>query len=144
MLVLLEICTVLVQGKYISSFKHKNAKSCRSLFCIDRYHCFAGREASRAMAKFSFDESDLCRSDIDDLGPFEKSTLDDWVDKYKYYKSYPIVGRVSCPPRDLNLTLEDLTHFKGYQSVPEGRIDAPIYVLINGKVLDVSYGGKEM
>lgn len=111
---------------------------------LHRYHCFAGREASRAMAKFSFDEAELSRWDIDDLGPFERSALDDWFDKYKYLKCYPIVGKVSEPPRDLKMTIEDLEKYNGCQAVPQGRVDAPIYVGINGKIIDVSYGGKDM
>ena len=34
--------------------------------------------------------------------------------------------------------------FRGYQDVPLGRIHAPIYMSIKGKVLDVSFGGVEM
>lgn len=108
------------------------------------YHCFAGREASRAMARLSFDEVDLNSLNLDDLSPFDKSNLDDWVDKFKYYKCYPIVGKVSLPPPARQFTREELNGYKGSQEVPKGRIDAPIYMTINGKVLDVSYGGKEM
>jgi membrane-associated progesterone receptor component len=32
------------------------------------YHLFAGREASRALAKMSFDEEDLNNEDLSDLG----------------------------------------------------------------------------
>ena len=35
------------------------------------YNCFAGREATRAMAKLSFDEAELSNLDTSDLGPFE-------------------------------------------------------------------------
>ena len=35
------------------------------------YNCFAGREATRAMAKLSFDESELSNLDTFDLSPFE-------------------------------------------------------------------------
>jgi len=108
------------------------------------YHCFAGRDSSRAMARLSFDEEDLSNTDLSDLGPFEKSQLDDWVQKFKYFKCYPIVGRVSAPPTQRDFKRGELAAFKGLQEVPEGRIDAPIYVGINDKVLDVSYGGKEM
>jgi hypothetical protein len=64
---------------------------------ISRYNCFAGRDATRAMAKLSFEEIDLSNSNIDDLGPFELSTLEDWFSKFKDYKCYPIIGRVSKP-----------------------------------------------
>lgn len=109
------------------------------------YHCFAGREASRAMARLSFEEEDLANPRVDDLGPFERSTLDDWIQKFKYYKCYPVVGRVSAPPAPRDFKREELLAFSGTQTeVPEGRVDAPIYLAINGTVLDVSYGGKAM
>jgi len=107
------------------------------------YHCFAGREASRAMAKLSFEESELSNLDLSDLGSFEKNQLDEWYDKFKHYKNYPIVGRVSSPAKNLKLTVSELAAYKGLQEVPVGRVDAPIYVGIKGKILDVSYGGKE-
>eukprot|EP01038_Epipyxis_sp_PR26KG_P011249 gene11249-15093_t len=108
------------------------------------YHCFAGRESSRAMAKLSFEEEDLASMDLSDLGVFERTNLEGWIQKFKHYKCYPIVGRVSIPPKNLSFTRSELKEFKGLQAVPEGRVDAPIYLAINGKVLDVSYGGKEM
>ena len=77
-------------------------------------------------------------------GPFERSTLNDWIEKFKHYKCYPIVGKVSVAPPQKEFRREELFNFKGLQEVPEGRIDAPIYLGINGKVIDVSYGGKEM
>ena len=115
-----------------------------SYMLIHSYNCFAGREASRAMAKMSFEESELCSVETADLGPYEKSVLNDWYEKFKYYRSYPTVGKVSIPPTDLKLTVADLKGYDGKQSIPEGRIDAPIYISIKRKIYDVSYGGKEM
>ena len=107
------------------------------------YHCFAGREASRAMAKMSFDEADLADGlHLDDLGPFDRSILEDWYQKFKYYKCYPMVGKVSLPPTGLELTVAELGAFDGKQAVPSDRVDAPIYIAIRGTILDVSYGGK--
>jgi len=109
------------------------------------YHCFAGREASRAMARLSFEEEDLANPNVDDLGPFDRSTLDDWIQKFKYYKCYPVVGKVSYPPASKVFKREELTQFNGGQeSTDLKRVDVPIYVGINGKVVDVSYGGKAM
>lgn len=109
------------------------------------YHCFAGRNATRAMAKLSFDEEDLSNQKIDDLGPFERSTLEDWYEKFKYYKCYPIIGKYSIPPTNLTFTKEELLNYKGLQEVNDvSRIDTPIYMAIKKNVLDVSYGGKEM
>lgn len=108
------------------------------------YHCFAGREASRAMALLSFDESELANPRVDDLGAFGRGNLDDWYEKFKHYKSYPVVGRVSFPPTDLKLTREQLKEYDGTGPKPEGREDAPIYIGLGGNIFDVSYGGKEM
>lgn len=107
------------------------------------YHCFAGREASRAMAKMSFDEEELSNMNITDLGPFDRNILGDWYEKFKYYKCYPVVGKVSVPPSELSLSLEELSKYDGKQDVPEDRVDAPIYIAIKGDILDVSYGGKD-
>lgn len=108
------------------------------------YHCFAGRDASRAMAKYCFDEKELSNPNISDLGPFERSMLESWVQKFKYYKCYPVVGKMSEPPVSRVFTREELKAFNGTQEVPKDRVDAPIYVALGGKVFDVSYGGKEM
>lgn len=107
------------------------------------YHCFAGRDASRAMAKFSFDEDILANPDISDLGPFERSMLDDFIHKFKYYRCYPVIGKISTPPASKTFTRAELSAFKGDQEVPTNRVDAPILVGVSGKVFDVSYGGKE-
>ena len=96
------------------------------------------------MAKFSFEEKELSSTKLDDLGAFERSTLQDWYDKFKIYRSYPIVGRTSIPPTDLRLTRSALRQYDGKQPVPEGRVNAPIYIGIGGKIFDVSYGGVEM
>jgi membrane-associated progesterone receptor component len=108
------------------------------------YNCFAGRDATRAMAKLSFEEIDLSNSNVDDLGSFELGILEDWYIKFKDYKCYPIMGRVSKPIAFKDYTLTELLEFKDVAVVPEGRLDAPIFMGINGKVIDVSYGGKEM
>lgn len=108
------------------------------------YHCFAGRDSTRAMAKLSFEEEDLANPCVDDLGPFERSNLTDWYEKFKYYKCYPVMGKVSTPPNFREFSKEQLAEYKGQQPVLENRVDAEIYLAIKGKVLDVSYGGKEM
>lgn len=55
------------------------------------YALFAGRDASRALAKMSFEESDLT-GDISGLGPFELDALQDW--EYKFMSKYVKVGTV--------------------------------------------------
>lgn len=50
---------------------------------------FAGRDASRALAKMSFEASDLT-GDISGLGPFEVEALQEW--EYKFKSKYVTVG----------------------------------------------------
>jgi membrane-associated progesterone receptor component len=130
------------------------------------YHCFAGRESTRAMAKFSFEEKDLADPYSEEgFGMFERNTLDEWVMKFEF--KYPRVGRVTEPPRDLEFTKADLAHFRRPESetagegeskgentevaksaavqavldAAKGRVDRPLLIGVNGKVLDVGYGG---
>lgn len=56
------------------------------------YAMFAGREASRALAKMSKDEEDISAS-LDDLTDKEIGVLKDWEKKFE--AKYPIVGRVA-------------------------------------------------
>lgn len=80
------------------------------------YHCFAGRDASRAMAKLSFDEEELSNQNLDDLGIFEKDVLQNWIDKFKYGKQYPVVGNLTFPhvgERKRVFTVSELAKFKG-------------------------------
>ncbi|KAG2329717.1 hypothetical protein Bca4012_020743 [Brassica carinata] len=55
------------------------------------YALFAGKDASRALAKISFEEKDLTW-DISGLGPFELEALEDW--EYKFKSKYATVGIV--------------------------------------------------
>ena len=96
------------------------------------------------MAKLSFEEVDLSNPSIDDLGPFEIGILDDWYSKFKDYKCYPIIGKISQPTKFKDYTTEELLTFKESLIIPNGRINAPILMGISGKVIDVSFGGKEM
>lgn len=103
------------------------------------YYCFVGREASVAMAKLSFDEKDLCNMDMDNLTGLEKIHLQEWIDKFD--SKYNKVGKVSLPPVNLKLTKNELIVYNGTQEVPQDRVNAPIYLAIDGIILDVSYGG---
>jgi membrane-associated progesterone receptor component len=58
------------------------------------YALFAGRDASRALAKMSFEPEDLT-SDISGLGPFELDALQDW--EYKFMSKYVKVGTIKKP-----------------------------------------------
>ncbi|CAM8898712.1 unnamed protein product [Rhodiola kirilowii] len=55
------------------------------------YEMFAGKDASRALAKMSKNEDDVV-ADIDGLSSKEIGVLDDWERKFE--AKYPIVGRV--------------------------------------------------
>ncbi|XP_015158873.1 LOW QUALITY PROTEIN: membrane steroid-binding protein 2-like [Solanum tuberosum] len=61
------------------------------------YALFAGKDASRALAKLSFEEKDLT-GDISGLGAFELDALQDW--EYKFMSKYVKVGTVkqAVPP----------------------------------------------
>ncbi|PIA31440.1 hypothetical protein AQUCO_04900026v1 [Aquilegia coerulea] len=63
------------------------------------YALFAGKDASRALAKMSFEDKDLT-GDISGLGPFELDALQDW--EYKFMSKYVKVGSVktSVPVTD--------------------------------------------
>ena len=50
------------------------------------YHRFAGVDASRALAKMSFDPKDVENPDCSDLTEKERGTLDDWVKTFKERK----------------------------------------------------------
>ncbi|KAL5811180.1 hypothetical protein ACOSQ4_027748 [Xanthoceras sorbifolium] len=55
------------------------------------YALFAGKDASRALAKMSFEDNDLT-GDISGLGPFELDALQDW--EYKFMSKYVKVGSI--------------------------------------------------
>ncbi|RWW47080.1 hypothetical protein BHE74_00046958, partial [Ensete ventricosum] len=56
------------------------------------YAVFAGREASRALAKMSKSEDDVC-GDLDGLSDKELGVLADWENKFQ--AKYPVVGRLA-------------------------------------------------
>jgi membrane-associated progesterone receptor component len=59
------------------------------------YHRFAGKNASRALAKMSFDPADTANPvSLEDLTEKEKQTLNDWVKTFEDRKCYPCVGRL--------------------------------------------------
>ena len=91
----------------------------------------------------SFYDEDVINTDISDLTSSERAQLDEWYFKFKYVKKYPIVGRLSSPENLSKLSISELHKYKDIQEIPEGRVDAPLYIGINGKIVDVSYGGLE-
>lgn len=71
---------------------------CRSFYGPGApYALFAGIDASRAIAKMSFEEKDLTW-DISGLGPFELEALQYW--EYKFMRKYAKVGTVKVTGLD--------------------------------------------
>ena len=112
------------------------------------YANFAGRECGVALAKMSFDTEHL--DDLEgckNLSPSEKSELEGWIEKFTYYRPYPIKGRLVPdaklkPLADRVLTKEELAKFDGSsEEVPEGYATTPIYLGAGKQVFDVSFGG---
>lgn len=56
------------------------------------YSMFAGKDASRALAKMSKKEEDVCGS-LDGLTEKEMETLNDWEKKFD--AKYPVVGSLA-------------------------------------------------
>ncbi|KAI8809719.1 cytochrome b5-like heme/steroid binding domain-containing protein [Cladochytrium replicatum] len=56
------------------------------------YHCFAGKDASRALGKSSLEPSE-CVPDYSGLDSEEMETLNKWEAHYR--KKYPVVGTVA-------------------------------------------------
>jgi membrane-associated progesterone receptor component len=112
------------------------------------YETFAGRECGAALAKMSFEEIYLDDPEFCDTLNFgEKSTLDDWVQKFTHYRSYPIMGRLvtdkKLPNPDRVVTPQELAGHNGVINnvVPDGYAAASIYVAVDGLVFDMSFGG---
>ncbi|KAG0257021.1 hypothetical protein BG011_004206 [Mortierella polycephala] len=57
------------------------------------YHCFAGKDASKALGMSSLNVED-CVADYSGLNEKEKKTLDDWFSFFE--KRYPIVGKTEA------------------------------------------------
>uniref|UniRef100_A0A7S1ZS28 Cytochrome b5 heme-binding domain-containing protein n=1 Tax=Trieres chinensis TaxID=1514140 RepID=A0A7S1ZS28_TRICV len=58
------------------------------------YNCFAGKDASRALAKMSLDPADTENTSTSDLSEKEIKVLNDWVKTFEERKKYPCVGRL--------------------------------------------------
>lgn len=115
------------------------------------YEAFAGHECGVALAKMSFDKEHLddlagCK----DLNFGEKNELDGWIEKFQYYRNYPIKGGLVTdeklkPLEDRILKAEDLAKHTGAteEEKPEGYATQSIYLGAGDKVYDMSFGGVE-
>lgn len=61
------------------------------------YHIFAGKDASRALAKFSVDKSNFkdAADDLSDLKPSELSSVKEW--EMQFLEKYAVVGKLLKP-----------------------------------------------
>jgi len=66
------------------------------------YSVFAGKDASRALAKSSTDEKDANNSNIDDLAKDELDTLNEWAGHFEF--KYPIIGSIVTSHETQNTT----------------------------------------
>jgi hypothetical protein len=98
-----------------------------------------GHECGIALAKMSFDTEYLDNfDDLDQLNFGEKLELDNWIEKFQYYRNYPILGRVVPPsqlPSNQQWTLAELQQANAEITPPPGYATTPIYVAIKGKVV---------
>lgn len=62
------------------------------------YAAFAGRDASQALAKMSF-EAEHVSADVSGLTQSERETLEDW--EMRFHEKYPVVGSVAADPPPL-------------------------------------------
>lgn len=115
------------------------------------YADFAGKECGVALAKMSFESEHL--NDLDgckDLDYGEKEELNGWIEKFKYYRNYPVKGRLIDDKylktlEDRLLSNEDLSKHTGGEGkeTPENFATPPIYIGAGNKVFDASFGGVE-
>lgn len=59
------------------------------------YNLFAGKDASRALAKMSFKPEDVNSRDLSDLTQEQLKVLDDWAVKFETKRKYPVVGTLA-------------------------------------------------
>jgi membrane-associated progesterone receptor component len=110
------------------------------------YELFAGHECGIALAKMSFDATYLDDlAGCNNLNFGEKNELDGWIEKFQYYRCYPVLGRLVpnslIPSDDHVVSKEELQRNDGNGEAPEGYGTPPIYLGAKGKVYDVSFGG---
>ncbi len=90
------------------------------------YALFAGKDASRALAKMSFEDKDL-NGDLSGLGVFELEALQDW--EYKFMSKYVKVGSIKKsepePVTEVPTTVEPVTEVSTSVQPVESTHDQP-------------------
>ena len=87
------------------------------------------------------DDLDGCKTKLN-FG--ERAELDNWIEKFRDYRNYPILGRliVNLPDATRVISSDELLKYNGTSDdIPEGYATAPIYIGANKKVYDMSFGG---
>ncbi|XP_008796746.2 membrane steroid-binding protein 1 [Phoenix dactylifera] len=89
------------------------------------YALFAGKDASRALAKMSFEPKDLT-GDISGLGPFELEALQDW--EYKFMSKYVKVGTITktVPVEDASVGSASETTERAADTTDSGRTESEV------------------
>lgn len=110
------------------------------------YAAFAGRECGVALSKFAFDEEHLDQPvDRSQLNAGERMELDQWLEKFQYYRHYPIIGNLvsSMPDPNRILSLSEMAPYNGTPAapLPEGYATPPIYIAVDQDIFDMSFGG---
>jgi membrane-associated progesterone receptor component len=108
------------------------------------YAAFAGHECGMALAKMSFEPQHLDNIEgCKNLSFGERTELENWITKFRDYRSYPVKGRlvIDMPDPNQELSLADLQKCNGKGELPEGYAASPIYIGANGRVFDMSFGG---
>ena len=114
------------------------------------FHCYAGKDASLAIAQNSCDQalfpaSPLDQSRVKDLSAPIQTSLSEWIKVFQQDFKYPIVGKVSLPESHRDFSLESLATRTGQpEHLLPHRIHSEILICLNYKVFDVSYGGQSM
>jgi membrane-associated progesterone receptor component len=101
------------------------------------YHRFAGKNASRALAKMSFDEENLVNPDVSDLDEKEMKILNDWIKTLRDKKKYPVVGKIVVsvtPEADSSASKSDAVSTPTLQ--PEGNAAKPDSLGTVGSTVD--------
>ena len=96
------------------------------------YHIFAGRDASRGLAKMSLDIADVDEPKINDLSLSELDELQSWSDRIA--AKYKCVGWLVDEAERRDYTLEELRQYDGNNT------DKPLLLVMRGVVYDVTKG----
>ena len=96
------------------------------------YHIFAGRDATRGLAKMSTELSDVDNPNVDDLTLNEIDTLSDWTQKFQF--KYKCVGHLVDLPEERNYTTHELREYDGEHG------SKAIMFALRGKIYNVTKG----